>query len=146
MDCVVVSDAWLTASDHDLKYHPTINKLNSAFGVYLNSRLVCLRDSYHIYHDASGYPIMESVESHRDIVVNGVLDIPDEYDNYYICGFHLGRCTHRKASVLAKHRANVHIVRNLCMLYPSDTIHKLDECESFPMVNHSPVKGFYYVK
>jgi len=147
MDCVVVSDAWVTAYDYDLKYHPNINQLNYAFGQYLNSNLSVMRESMHIYHDATGREIMDCVDTTADNIVNSVYDIPDVYENYYICGFHLGRCTHKKAFALAQNRAHrrgkIFVVHNLSMLWPSDTLTKLLEPEWFPLVNYSTHKGFY---
>ena len=147
MDCVIVSDAWITALDHDLKYHPTINQLNSAFAVYLESNLCVMRNTMNIYHDACGYPLMDQVNWREDTVVNGAGDIADTYDNYYICGFHLGRCTHKKAFALAtlypQKANNIFIINNLSMLYPSDTLTKLREPQWFPLVNYSTKKGFY---
>ena len=89
---------------------------------------------------------MDTIDVSEDCVVNHVYDIEKAYQHYYICGFHLGRCTHTKAMNLAEHLGNydnISVVYNLSMMYPPDKPSKiLENTHQFPLINYDVAVGF----
>ena len=89
---------------------------------------------------------MDTIDVSEDCVVNHVYDIEKAYKHYYICGFHLGRCTHTKAMNLAEHLGNydnISVVYNLSMMYPPDKPSKiLENTHQFPLINYDEAVGF----
>ena len=143
---VILSDAWAESFDYDVVLHPNIDADNYAFGVYLNSMLPYVRQYAHIYHVGEGKPLMDCIDVTPDKICNECVDIPNLYEHYYICGFHLGRCTHKKAFTMSQHshfKDKISIIYNLSMLYPGDKPNRmLNNLEWYPLVNFSKNKGF----
>lgn len=144
--CVIVSDAWAEAFDFNVKAIPNLNELNHQFGIFLNNILPSVRQCADVYHIGEGKKLMDTIDVSEDCVVNHVYDIEKAYQHYYICGFHLGRCTHTKAMNLAEHLGNydnISVVYNLSMMYPPDKPSKiLENTHQFPLINYDVAVGF----
>lgn len=144
--CVIVSDAWAEAFDFNVKAIPNLNELNHQFGIFLNNILPSVRQCADVYHIGEGKKLMDTIDVSEDTVVNHVYDIEKAYQHYYICGFHLGRCTHTKAMNLAEHLGNydnISVVYNLSMMYPPDKPSKiLENTHQFPLINYDEAVGF----
>ena len=144
--CVIVSDAWAEAFDFNVKAIPNLNELNHQFGIFLNNILPSVRQCADVYHIGEGKALMDTIDVSEDCVVNHVYDIEKAYKHYYICGFHLGRCTHTKAMNLAEHLGNydnISVVYNLSMMYPPDKPSKiLENTHQFPLINYDEAVGF----
>lgn len=144
--CVIVSDAWAEAFDFNVKAIPNLNELNHQFGIFLNNILPSVRQCADVYHIGEGKALMDTIDYTEDSVVNHVYDIEKAYQHYYICGFHLGRCTHTKAMNLAEHLGNydnISVVYNLSMMYPPDKPSKiLENTHQFPLINYDEAVGF----
>ena len=144
--CVIVSDAWAEAFDFNVKAIPNLNQLNYTYGIYLNNMLPSIRQCADVYHIGEGKKLMHTIDVSEDCVLNHVHEIDKVYEHYYICGFHLGRCTHTKAMSLAEHLGNynnISVVYNLSMMYPPDKPSKiLENSHQFELINYDKNVGF----
>ena len=95
-ECLVVCDAWKEPLPHDAQDFPHLQDETKAFGVYLNQMLKLIRSNFDIIHVANNHQIMDEIDTTQDKIFPYIQDIPTHYDKYYLCGFHLGRCTHEK--------------------------------------------------
>ncbi len=137
-ECLVVCDAWKEPLPHDAQDFPHLADETKAFGVYLNQTLKLIRSRFDIIHVADGREIMEEMDTTQDKIFPFIQDIPTHYDKYYLCGFHLGRCTHGKAMTLAKlvTHNQIGIVFNLSLLFPCDDYSKMRSREWFTLYNY----------
>lgn len=133
MNCIIVVDAWKHCEKDDLKQYPWLEKETKLFGSFLDLQLSCIKERYNfdIIHSASGRPIMDEVKS--DVVIDNISDLPT-YDNYYFCGFHLGRCINKKLNELQ--RTNTGVILNLSMVFPEDSYKKF--------IAKHPRNNYYY--
>lgn len=131
-ELVIVVDAWKNPGERmDLASE------TKAFGVWLNYNLMQIRKDFTIMHVADGKPIMDEIDTCTDLVEDYMCNIPNDYDKYYICGMHLGRCTHIKAIELTERvkKDKIGIVFNLSLLYPEDD-YNIMRSEWFTMYNY----------
>ena len=122
-DCVIVVDAWKECFSHDVENHPQLPEETKAFGVYLNHAVGLIRKNFDVFHIAGGREIMDEIETEKDIVLPDVYSLPKNYDKYYFCGFHLGRCINDKPLLLHESGFDLErlgIVFNLSLLFPCD--------------------------
>ena len=146
-EVVIVVDMWKYLSKDDvfgLGEHQLPNE-TKAFGIWLNHNLNQIRKDFDIIHVADGKDIMDEIDTYTDLVKNSMWEIPTHYKKYYICGMHLGRCTHGKAMQLMESvdKDKIGIVFNLSLLFPTDDYNKMREREWFTMYNYvRSIKGF----
>lgn len=139
MNCVVVVDAWKYCEQEDLDQFPWLEKETKLFGSFLDLQLSNIKQKYNydIVHCASGLELMNEIQT-RDLVVNKITEIPN-YDYYYFCGFHLGRCINKKIKEL--NSLNSGIVHNLSMVFPEDSYKwAIKKCNDNYMYTYN--KGF----
>ena len=144
-EVVIVVDMWENMSDVDIETDMDLPNETIAFGVWLNYNLTHIRKDFNIIHVADGKDIMDQIDTYTDTVKNEMWEIPNYYDKYYICGMHLGRCTHGKAMQLMEHveKDKIGIVFNLSLLFPTDDYNRMRTREWFTMYNYvRGIKGF----
>ena len=134
MNCVVVVDAWEKCEIDDLKIYPWLEQETKLFGSFLDLQLFYMKEKFgvQIIHAASSRQIMKEMKT-VDAVVDKITDLP-QYDNYYFCGFHLGRCINTKINHLQ--RTNTGVIINLSMVFPEDSIEKF--------ISKHPRNNYYY--
>ena len=136
---------WKTISPDDIKIDPIMPTETKAFGVWLNHNLNQIRQDFDIIHVADGWDIMDEIDTSNDVVKRFMWEIPTHYRKYYICGAHLGRCTHDKAVKLMEsvNKNKIGIVFNLSLLFPTDDYNRMRTHEWFTMYNYvRGIKGF----
>ena len=144
-ELVIVVDMWKHLADYDVETDIDLPSETKAFGAWLNYNLMHIRKDFNIIHVADGEDIMDEIDTYTDTVKNKMDEIPNYYNKYYICGMHLGRCTHGKAMQLMEHveKDKIGIVFNLSLLFPTDDYNKMHEYEWFTMYNYvRGIKGF----
>jgi hypothetical protein len=121
MDCLIVVDAWKYCEEEDLENFPWLEKETKLFGSFLNLQLQIIKENFDIdvIHCNSGKELMDEIDTANDLIVSSVNEIPADYNMYYFCGFHLGRCINRKIKELDK--SNFGIILNLSMCFPEDS-------------------------
>ena len=144
-ELVIVVDMWKHIIDYDVETDMDLSSETKAFGIWLNYNLMHIRRDFTIMHVADGKDIMEEIDIYSDTVREKVDEIPNYYNKYYICGMHLGRCTHGKAMQLMEHveKDKIGIVFNLSLLFPTDDYNIMRTREWFTMYNYvRSIKGF----
>ena len=144
-ELVIVVDMWKHIIDYDVETDMDLSSETKAFGIWLNYNLMHIRRDFTIMHVADGKDIMEEIDIYSDTVREKVDEIPNYYNKYYICGMHLGRCTHGKAMQLMEHveKDKIGIVFNLSLLFPTDDYNMMRTREWFTMYNYvRSIKGF----
>ena len=142
---VIVCDMWKTIQDYDVMTDAILPTETKAFGVWLNHNLNQIRQDFDIIHVADGMDIMDEIDTYTDTVKRSMWEIPTHYKKYYICGMHLGRCTHGKATQLMESvdKNKIGIVFNLSLLFPTDDYNRMRTREWFTMYNYvRGIKGF----
>ena len=136
MDCLIVVDAWKYCEEEDLENFPWLEEETKLFGSFLNLQLKIIKENFDIdvIHFNSGRELMDEINIEDDLVISSVEEIPSNYDMYYFCGFHLGRCINKKINVLKK--SNSGVIINLSMVFPEDSY------KSF--LKKHPVNNYYY--
>jgi hypothetical protein len=137
-ECLVVCDAWKEPLPFDIANFPHLKDETRAFGIYLNQVIRLIRPNFDIIHVADNREIMEEIDTTQDKIFPFIQNIPTHYNKYYLCGFHLGRCTHGKAMTLAKlvTHDQIGIVFNLSLLFPYDDYNKMRERDWFTLYNY----------
>ena len=144
-ELVIVVDMWKHIIDYDVETDMDLSSETKAFGIWLNYNLMHIRRDFTIMHVADGKDIMEEIDIYSDTVREKVDEIPNYYNKYYICGMHLGRCTHGKAMQLMENveKDKIGIVFNLSLLFPTDDYNRMRTREWFTMYNYvRGIKGF----
>ena len=144
-ELVIVVDMWKHIIDYDVETDMDLSSETKAFGIWLNYNLMHIRRDFTIMHVADGKDIMEEIDIYSDTVREKIDEIPNYYNKYYICGMHLGRCTHGKAMQLMEHveKDKIGIVFNLSLLFPTDDYNMMRTREWFTMYNYvRSIKGF----
>jgi len=142
---VIVCDMWKNIADYDVETDMDLPSETKAFGVWLNYNLIHIRRDFDIIHVADGEDIMDEIDTYTDTVKRSMWEIPTHYKKYYICGMHLGRCTHGKAMQLMESvdKDKIGIVFNLSLLFPTDDYNRMRTREWFTMYNYvRGIKGF----
>ena len=142
---VIVCDMWKNIADYDVETDIDLPSETKAFGVWLNYNLIHIRRDFDIIHVADGEDIMDEIATYTDTVKRSMWEIPTHYKKYYICGMHLGRCTHGKAMQLmvSVDKDKIGIVFNLSLLFPTDDYNRMRTREWFTMYNYvRGIKGF----
>ena len=144
-ELVIVVDMWKHIIDYDVETDMDLSSETKAFGIWLNYNLMHIRRDFTIMHVADGKDIMEEIDIYSDTVREKIDEIPNYYNKYYICGMHLGRCTHGKAMQLMENveKDKIGIVFNLSLLFPTDDYNIMRTREWFTMYNYvRSIKGF----
>ena len=145
-ECVIVCDAWRDPPKSDVEDHPHIIDENQAFGYYLDHAIDLLKPKFKIFHVASGWEIMEQMNTEGTTILEHQFDLPTDFDKYYFCGFHFGRCVHDKPLSLYEKGFELDrlgVVFNLSLLFPDDDYNSVREISkkrgaSIPMYNFIP--------
>ena len=137
-ECLIVIDAWKEPTPPNLINFPYLKDETKTFGSYLNHTIKSIRPNFDIFHVTSNREIMEEIDTTKDQVFPYILDIPIQYNKYYLCGFHLGRCIHKSAMELATvvTHNQIGIVLNMSLLFPNDDYNKMRERDWFTLYNY----------
>jgi hypothetical protein len=121
MDCLIVVDAWKYCEEEDLENFPWLEEETKLFGSFLNLQLCNIKKKHNVdvIHFTSNREIMNEIDTTDDLVISSVEEIPADYNMYYFCGFHLGRCINKKIQELNNEKSG--IVLNLSMCFPKDS-------------------------
>ena len=130
IDCLIVVDAFDRWPERDLKKYPFLDKETKLFGQYLNHTINLIRPNCRIFHARTipDRPLMKEIDTSQDTIIDEdqpSLSVLPNFDNYYICGFHLSRCIQHKADKLFKQGKpfeSIRIVLNMSMMFPGDTL------------------------
>ena len=135
---LIVVDAWRDCVAKDLKQYPYLEQETKLFGKFINHMIPMIRPHCDIIHNSSGLPIMDEIDTAKDKIVTRMDQVGD-YDRYYFCGFHLGKCISAKIRELG--RENVGVVLNMSMVFPSDSYYSR-RLHSHDTYMYSHAKGF----
>ena len=105
-ECLIVIDAWKEPTPANLINFPYLKDETKTFGSYLNHTIKSIRPNFDIFHVTSNREIMEEIDTTKDQVFPYILDIPIQYNKYYLCGFHLGRCIHKSGAAQKEQKAS----------------------------------------
>jgi len=131
--CLIVVDAWKQLKDYDLEKYPWLSDETTSFGKYLNTQLK------HIDCDIFKYTKYDEELMDEITVGKQVNEIPEGYDYYYFCGFHLGRCIPK----LTQNIENSGCVLNLSLLFPEDSFESKKQMDKY--FYYSYAKGFEHI-
>ena len=133
-NALIIVDAW---DYFDEKKDPWADREAKSFSRFLNT--VCNYERSRgtkIYHEPSGHDIMSQfVLASNDTVLDDIINIPKNHDNYYFAGFHTEICVSGKADQLSNYisKKQIAIAINLSLLsFESENAPK-----SFENINHN---------
>tara|TARA_R110000803_G_scaffold140333_1_gene206857 strand:- start:190 stop:666 length:477 start_codon:yes stop_codon:yes gene_type:complete len=126
-NALIVVDAWKATPEHDLVQFPALATENKLYGQYLNHLLSSIRSTTTIFHNPSRpwLDIMDEIDTSQDKIVHTMNEVSvTDFDNYFFCGFHLGRCVRQKMhefNELGVSKSKMGVVLNMTSLYPDDS-------------------------
>ena len=122
---IIIIDMWETLMPNDRDKH-WMKRDITALGEIIHSVVKWEKSFYNTDSYISvggGDNIIERLSNIQRLdSINDIVDLP-LYDNYYFCGTHLSRCVNRDAGKLIRtigEKANIGILANLCLPYPTE--------------------------
>jgi len=120
---IVIVDPWQTIEPHDKAIRPWLQDEVNIYCRFLNhmSQVESFKGT-DVYIDATEKAVNENLDP--NIPVINMQELHNKgYDNNIFCGFHYGRCIHRKANELLSYGTSfdaVGIAINLSLVLPED--------------------------
>jgi len=106
---IIVSDVWADPLPQDIADYPNLTQEVRLFSEYLNYVMRHERKKgTTIIHDPTGYPIMDTMETDGDIILEWFTQgdqvgayMLTHFERYLFCGFHYSRCIWDKCSTFS---------------------------------------------